>query len=152
MNETPETMTEELKARRYSNSILKTEIGINKTLTQANNVSPYVMTHYTNLNTGENGLKNLIKEILTNNGSIFPNNSHNTELRAMVIAGSMYTEDIIGKVKEIFSRDTKRYTSVRTHLGVFMLKEGTVNCIQLTGKEDFNRTSPRPRKKWYLVQ
>jgi hypothetical protein len=127
---------------------------INNVLTTSNITSPIFHTHYTNLATGKHGIAELISEILTSNGAIFPKDIANTEFRSLGIAASMYVHEIEAAVQSIFTAGSVRYPSatIKTYLAVFMLKKGIIGKIQLTSKEDCNRTSKKSRTKYFLVQ
>lgn len=132
--------------------ILAGEKEIAHVLTTAQ-VKPLVQPHYTNLANGNNGIEALISEILIDHGAVLPLGIETTELRTTAIATSLYMEQILSEVQQRFSAGTSRYpkATVATYLSVFMTKKGIVGKIQLKGKEDPNRTSPKPRAKYFLV-
>ncbi len=104
--------------------------------------------HYTDLATGTNGIEALIKNILMAHGAVWPKNVEDTTFRHMAIAGSMLTEDIILEVRNTFGEDRYPDSTIRMYLSSF----GEFGKIQMTGKEDKDRTCARPRCKWYVAQ
>ena len=153
MNNLIET-NETKAAKTMSNEIIITSCDINNVLTTAKNVSPMFQTHYANMVTGEHGISTLIGEILKENNSSLPLGTENGEFRNVAIATSMFASEIIAKVEEKFTGGTIRYpaATILTYLSVFMFRKGTVGKIKLKGFEDANRTSPKPRVKYYLAQ
>lgn len=154
MNTQTITLEESESAKSMSVEITAASREINNVLTTANSVSPIFHTHYTNMTTGEHGIATLIAEILTENQAVLPLGTENGEFRKVAISASMFASDIIAQVQSKFSDETKRYpvATVLTYLSVFMFKKGTVGKIKLLGVEDINRTSPKPRVKYYLAQ
>jgi hypothetical protein len=138
---------------------------INNVLSTANNVSPLFMGHYFNMESGEHGIETLIMEILRSNDSVFKasvsfdskgKHEHykDNSLRSVVIAHSMFTEDIIFQVQSRFTAGSKRYPYVTIHayLSMFMQKAGTVGKVKLTNAEDKPRPCFKPRCKWFIIE
>lgn len=107
-----------------------------------------VREHYIDTANGIYGIESLIKSILRTNGSVFPAGVEATELRAIAIAGGMFTSEIIAQVRETFGAD--RYPDCTIRMYLSKLAKG-IGKVQLTGSEDKNRPQPKPRCKWYLV-
>lgn len=132
-------------------SILTEQIEINSALSPA--INPIFQGHYFNLDNNLNGIKGLIIQILVENNCIFDlKNANDDTFRDYIINHSLYTFEIVQKIKELFSQDSTRYpqNSIEMNLSVHMLKEQSIGKIQLAGFEDVSRTSPRPRCKWFL--
>jgi len=118
--------------------------------------------HYFNLESAKHGVANLIAEILVEREAQFKAGIEQGELRQIAIAASMFTEEIKAEIDNRFTAGTSRYPlkTVKQYLGVlqnpaskwYIAGLPKVAKIQLTGKEDSDRKSCRPRCKWYLVQ
>jgi len=119
-------------------------------------VHPIFQNHYVNVDNGSNGLADLICEILKENGSQFNAGSESTAMRATIIAGSMFSADIIQAVQEKFSSGSTRYPaeSIRVLLSTPKFMQNRIVKIKQYGKngEDKNRPAGncKPRAKWYL--
>ena len=164
--ETAETLVNEIdSAIALSEEVLATSRDTNDILTASYQVRPVFMTHYVNLRNDTTGIADLITEILTDNGAIFPLGTENTELRSLVVATAMLHDEILAEVEARFSAGTSRYNTntVRPYIGSFMRhdrvnKEGqiiakaTVASFPLTNKEDSARECNRPRSKYYLIK
>lgn len=140
-------------ARKMADMIFANQKDINCVLTDAGNVKPIFMSHFNDIKTGENGLKDLICKILRNRMAEFPSGIANTRLRSIVVNASMFTSEILESVQIEFTKGSTRYplASVATYLSHWMFKAGIVGKIKLTSEEDNTRTSPKPRCKWYLI-
>lgn len=117
-------------------------------LLAAGGIHNLVREHYIDTANGIYGIESLIKSILKANGSVFPKGSEETELKAIAIAGGMFTSEIIAKVRETFGADRYPDCTIRMYLTEFAKGIGK---IQLTGAEDMPRPCPKPRCKWYLI-
>jgi hypothetical protein len=109
----------------------------------------FVRDHYVDTSTGTFGIESLIRNILKSNGSIFPKDAGLTELRPIVIAGSMFTDEIIATVRDTFGSDRYPDGTIRMYLSKFGKQFGKV---KLTNSEDSNRPCPKPRCKWYVAE
>lgn len=109
----------------------------------------FVRGHYVDTATGTFGIESLIRNILKANGSIFPKDAGLTELRPIVVAGSMFTDEIIAAVRETFGADRYPDGTIRMYLSKFGKQFGKV---KLTSSEDSTRTCPKPRCKWYVAE
>jgi hypothetical protein len=125
----------------------------NNTFSTSNMVGPLFHNHYVNMETGLNGIENLITEILTEAEAIFPAGIENGEFRKVAIAASLFPHEIFAAAEIKFSAGSKRYPleTIWQYLGVRMKRANTVGKIQLKGTEDQERDCDRPRSKWYLV-
>jgi hypothetical protein len=137
-----------------SRATIRTCKELNRDLTETQQVSPSVQTHYVNLATGSVGMRGLITEILRANGSIWRGGVSSPADRAAAIGSAMYTEDIIDQARIRFTGGTTRYPShsIMACLGRTMLKRGEVGKIKLSPNEDYSRRCSRPRCKWYLAR
>lgn len=140
-------------AMRLCATVLESGKDSNNVLTVAG-IPPVFQTHVFNVETGKHGVKNLIAEILTENGATFPAGIENTELRSVAIAAGMLASEIKNEVDRRFAAGSSRYpyATVHQYLSVFMVKEGTVCKFQMTTKEDADRHCPKPRTRYYLKQ
>lgn len=145
---------------------------INNFLSASEQVGPEFHTHYTNMESGENGIANLIVKIFMDNGSVFPFDIANGEFRKLAIAGSMFASEIFATTQAEFSAGSKRYPyeTIAAYLSVFMSPDNKhklkglplVGKINLTSSEDFDRPivlgkdgikrKIKPRRKWFLIQ
>ena len=133
---------------------LSGSMDINNVLTTSTQVHPLFQTHYTNMETAENGITALIKEILTANEAVFPKGIEETEFRPIALAASMFASEIIEQVQSRFSNGSMRYPykTVHQYLSIFMTRSGKVGKIKLSNTEDKPRPCNKPRTKWYLVE
>lgn len=123
---------------------------------------PTFQGHYFNLESENHGVANLIAEILAEREAQFKSGIEQSELRQIAIATSMFTEEIKAEIDNRFAAGTSRYPlkTVKQYLGVlqnpaskwYIAGLPKIGKIQLSGKEDSDRKSCRPRCKWYLVQ
>ena len=106
-------------------------------------------THYVDTKNDIHGIEQLIESILATRGAIAPRNAHETAMRDIVIGASLYFHEIESEVRKAFGRE--RYTD--STLRVYLAKKAkNIVNFQLTGMEDAERTSPKPRAKYYLVE
>lgn len=140
-------------AKRLCANVLENGKDSNNVLTVAG-IPPVFQTHVFNVETGKHGVKNLIVEILTENGAIFPAGTENTELRPIVLAASMLASDIKNEVDRRFAAGSTRYpyATVHQYLSVFMVSEGTICKFKMTNKEDSERHCCKPRSRYFLKQ
>jgi len=149
---------------------------INGILTKTEFVSPTFQGHYfdvKNVNRRMHGLKGLIIRILTENAmqvfknhglkttGIFDSNYIDTcnENEAVAFQNSfMTTEQIIDKVKELFSLNSSRYIgingkaqSVKNCLSTYMKKDGTIGHSQTELNTNKKGQKTRPVFGWYAV-
>jgi hypothetical protein len=109
----------------------------------------FVRGHYVDTATGTFGIESLIRNILRANNAIFPAGAEKTELRAIVIAGAKFTDEIIAAVRETFGADRYPDGTIRMYLSKFGKQFGKV---KLSNSEDSNRPCPKPRCKWYVAE
>lgn len=168
-----ETLTAEQKdAIALQREILNGAQDANNVLTTSGQVGPLFHNHFVNMETGDNGIANLIAKVLTDNGSVFPLDVASGEFRKMAIAGSMFASEIFATTQVEFSAGSKRYPfkTIHAYLSVFMSPDNknklkglpVVGMIKLTASEDFDRPKVmgtdgiarkiKPRRKWFLVQ
>ena len=142
------------EARNMQRELLDNAHDIGNVLTTASNVSPVFMPHVFNMHTGKHGIKNLIAEILTERGAVFPKGIELTEFRKVATAASMFASEIIDEVQARFTAGTTRYPyeTIHLYLSVFMFRSGMIGKIKLTNAEDKPRSCFKPRIKWYLIQ
>ena len=147
-------------AINFNREVISGSKEINNFLSTSGQVAPVFHTHFIDMESGKNGIANLIAKILTENDAVFPRDIENTELRSIVIASAMLTSEIMEQVEEQFKCDSKRYprSTIENYLSVFMfrttgkhLSSVKVGKIQLTKTEDANRKCAKPRCKWYLI-
>lgn len=112
-------------------------------------VNLLVRTHYVDTANEIYGVEQLIRSILKANGSIFPPESEQGELRQIVIAGAMFFADIEAEVRRVFGANRYPAVTLRVYL---TQKTKDIHTIQLRGNEDTSRTCPKPRAKYYLVE
>lgn len=104
--------------------------------------------HYTNLDENVFGLEQLISAIMRDNGSVFARGAHEGGLRDIVIASSMFADEILDRIQVINGCNRYPMDSLR----VYLAKRGKNFCkIQLTNAEDSDRLCKRPRVKYYLA-
>jgi hypothetical protein len=172
MNDLMTKTTEQQNAIALQREILSGSQDANNVLTTSGQVGPLFHAHYTNMETAENGIANLIAKILKENGSNFPLNIANSEFRNIAIAGSMFASDIFAATQLEFSAGSIRYPyeTIHAYLSVFMSPDNKhklaglprIGKIDLTSNEDYNRPAvmgkdgkkrkTKPRRKWFLIQ
>lgn len=132
---------------------LSVSIDLNKVYSQSNAVGPLFHTHFVDMGKGLSGIADLIGDILTQAGAVYPEGVELTELRPVAVAGSLYTEEIIQEVQARFAKGTKRYPdqTIRSYLSLADFNRGRFGKIQLSKAEDSPRPCPKPRCKWYLI-
>lgn len=145
-------------AKRLCANVLENGKDSNNVLTVAG-VPPVFQTHVFNVESGKHGIKNLIAEILTENGAEFPEGAEGTNetpspLRPIVLSASMLADDIKQEVDRRFAAGSSRYpyATVHQYLSVFMVKSGKVCKFQMTATEDCERKCCKPRTRYYLKQ
>ena len=151
-----------------SPEVLDSSKAINNTLTTTAIVRPVFMAHYADASNTVMGIMALVKDILRQGEAEFPRNAHETELRKIVIAASMFSSEILAKVQERFSAGTTRYPfqTVKNVLCSYgsnkvygsgprkgqPMGDGSISMIRLSSDEDQPRTCPKPRRKYYLIR
>ena len=149
------TTESEAEAKAFAVSLsaetLQASRDINVTLTACETVKPHVMTLYVNPALNLQGIADLIAYILTEREAIFPAGIELTELRAVVIAGSLFRSQIEREIQNAFTSGTTRYPlqTVKNFLGVY--GKGIIGKIQLSSAEDTGRPCKRPRCKYFLI-
>lgn len=136
-----------------------------QTLQSANNnlhvsgVRAHFQAHYTDAKIDLHGIASMVKDILRQAQAEFPRNAHHTEIRNIVIAHSLFTEEIYAKAQERFfaGSDRGKHQAIRNVLSTYCKNEiakikGT-NNPHATGDYfyDSDRPCAKPRCKWYLI-
>lgn len=137
------------QVRELATEIVDIARDTNNLLASAGNVHNFVRSHYVDVENGVYGIESLINSILKANDSVFPIDSEKTELRAVIVAKSMFAAEIIAAVRVAFGADRYPDHSIKTFLSSHSPQ---VVAVQLSGKEDSTRTCPKPRAKYYLIQ
>ena len=137
---------------QFSMSLKNSLKNANGILNDMNVALPF-RTHYVNIATGANGIELLIASILENKNAVNVNGVESTALRNVAIkTSSMFASDIIAAVRKQFGFDRYPDATVFQYLSVNMVRNGTVGKIKLSNVEDKNRSSFKPRVKYYLVK
>lgn len=153
MNTLNKTETNEAKsfAVAASAEVMKSTQTNNNTLTIAE-VRAHYQGHYANAHERVYGIMMLVADILFKGDAEFPRNSHTGELRNIVVAGSMFTSDILAAAEARWTAGGRRYKAqaIKNVLSTY----GTeyIAKIQLSKTEDQPRDCDKPRCKWYLIQ
>ncbi len=158
------TKSEKKNAIALNREIVSGSQDINNVLSTSGKVSPLFHAHYTNMESGDNGISALIMEILKERDAVFPANfdavkkSHYNDngVRPIVIAASLFTREILDEVEARFTAGTKRYPleTVEAYLSVWLVRGGKVGKVKMTKTEDsINRPKnwSKPRCKWFLI-
>ena len=156
------------KARELARSLNSTMQRLakdgNKVYTLAGNVSPYVMKHWVDMESGEQGIAALILKILREAGAEFPLNVGETTNRTLALKAGLTTDEIISQVVERFSQGSTRYSrgSIKTYLSQWLSKprivkgqtvQPIVASLEQSTFEDSNRgNSTKPRHLWFIIQ
>ena len=143
-----------MKLTNETNTILTEEIqSLNSTLNQES-VRFAFRGHYVNVTNDRHGIKHLITEILKSNGAVLPRYTPSlpSKLRSVYLSEGMTSEEIVNHVRARFGFDRYSDKVIQMYLSRYMFKEGTVDCVQMTGTEDVSRNCKRPRAKYYLVK
>ena len=106
--------------------------------------------HYTNLQTGVNGIEAMLLEIFNSLEAISPKDSHDSNLRKIVIAKSLYFFEIVSQVRSRFGFNRYSNASIRTHLLRDDKLAKVVSNFRLTNSEDKKRKCKSPHVKFYL--
>jgi hypothetical protein len=131
------------------------QLPVNQAITENNSVLSGCGVHFlfrgsrVNLETGKNGIRWLITEILTEAQAIFP--LYAGAYRNLYLSYGLTTEEIIAKVRSVNGFDKYPNHTIEQYLSIIMTKDKQVSRIQMTGKEDRPRDCKRPRCKWYLI-
>lgn len=131
-----------------SREIVDTARDINNTLASGE-IHYLVRNHYVDTAKGTYGIESLIRDILLANGAFFPKGIEATELRGIVVAGAMFTDEIIEAVRDTFGNERYPDGTIRMYLSKFGKQFGKV---KLSNSEDSNRPCSKPRCKWYVAQ
>lgn len=145
---------EKNSAIAMSREIQSSQQDINNVLTTSQAVSGVFHDHWVEMETGKNGIANLISKILSEKEAVFPKGIENTEFRSVAISTSLFASDIIKEVQSQFTAGSIRYPyfTIHTYLSVFMFRKNKVGKIKLSNSEDSERDCCKPRTKYYLVQ
>jgi desulfoferrodoxin (superoxide reductase-like protein) len=146
-------MKNEQETRELQELVISGEQDINNTLTGSKAVGPVFHTHWIELETGKNGIENLIVKILTEAQATFSKGIESSEYRVIAISQSLFASDVIAEVQKRFSIGSIRYpyNTIHQYLSIFMFRKGKVGKIKLTNQEDQDRECCKPRTKWYLI-
>lgn len=130
-----------------SEDILATSQDLNAILASGD-VNINFRTHFVDTARNITGIEQLIRTILTENGAIFPKDSHLSEMRNVVIAKAMTTKDIEKQVRKCFGFERYPNVTLRVYLSTRMKD---VCMIPLSGIED-PTAKTRPHRKYYLAE
>jgi len=141
---------EQLNAISLAPEVYQSARDINTILTSAGTVSPVFMAHHIDLESGRNGIKHLILDILVKAGAVFPNDSN----REIIIEKGLFTTQIMAECQARFSAGSSRYPlqTVKSYLSVFMRKENSIGFIKLTKSEDITRQGTKCRYVWFSIK
>lgn len=107
--------------------------------------------HWTNVQTGQHGILELICQILREAKAVFPEFNETTENRSQYVNRAMLAPAIIAKVRESFGPERYPDQTILQYLSCESHNRGKIGSVQLKGFEDTTRTSKRPRKVFYLI-
>jgi len=144
------TLLKQSEAVSMQTEIISVEREVNTVLTSSKMVAPVFHAHYVNMETGENGIANLITKILTEKGAT----ASKSMTRETIIDNSLFTDDIFEAVQSHFTSESIRYPrkTIENYLSVFMFRQNIVGKIKLSNVEDYFRPCCKPRNKWYLIK
>lgn len=129
---------------------------VNQAVTETNSVLAGCNVHFlfrgsrVNLETGRNGIRWLIAEILADAQAVFPKFDGN--FRNIYLSYGLTTEQIIERVQAINGKDKYPPHTIAQYLSRYMVKDQQVARIQMTTNEDSDRDCLKPRCKWYLLR
>ena len=163
-------MTAKETAKSLMSECLTTIKVVNGILTKTECVPPTFQGHYFGK---ENGLKGLIRKILSENAKsvfkaygketsgLFPHNMLDVcdnETIELVSQSAMRTEQIIEKVIELFTLESSRYVgsdrkaqSIKNCLSTYMKKDGTIGHIETNIQENLNGEKTKSQYGWFLT-
>ena len=152
---------DELSIAPFAVEIVEQSVELNQLFEQGE--IPFAFrTHYVDAENEVYGIGQMIKVILDTFGASNPvadyykqDDEHPEDhpMRAIVIGNSVFADDVEAMVRATFCAESERYTSqtIRNYLASEKKMPG-LGRIQLTGEEDKDRTSPKPRAKYYLPE
>ena len=148
------TTKQENDAIAMQREVLENEKDINNFLSVSNKVGPLFHTHFIDMETGNNGIANLILLILAEKEATFKKGVELTEDRGTAINLSLFASEIIEEVKNRFSNTSKRYPykTIHAYLSIMLFRSGKVGKIKLSNAEDKERDCRKPRTKWYVIK
>jgi hypothetical protein len=145
-----QTMQTETKAENLSDlssDILATSQDLNAILASGG-IKKLVMSHYVDTAKELAGIEQLLVAILTENGAVFPKDSHLTAMRRIVIGGSMTLKAIESEVRKAFGFERYPQSTLRTYLCREL--KNKVCSVKLSKNEATYKT--RPCRKYYLAE
>ena len=105
------------------------------------------------LETGMHGIRHTLVRILQESDAVLPLAPHSDttpfEFRNVYLAKGLTTDEIANKFRAINGFDKYPNRTIADNLSTVL--KGIVASVQMTSKEDLNRTCKRPRVKWYLI-
>lgn len=124
----------------------------NNNVLASGNVKNAFRNHYTDLNTGINGIGKMLEVIFAEANAIAPKGCEETKLRTMAIGISLYFDEIVAQVRAKFGYDRYTDMSIRTYLTSQKSDKlgAKITAIQLTKFED--KSGSKPRTKYYWNQ
>jgi hypothetical protein len=131
-----------------SDDILATSQDLNAILASGG-VKVNFYTHYVNAEKEINGIEQLIRTILTENGAIFPKDSHLSEMRTVVVSKAMRIKDIEKEVRRHFGFERYTFNTLKMYLKREL--KDRVCKIELTKAED-PTAKTRPHCRYYLAE
>ena len=140
-----------------TNNINTENHAMNALLTGTAIVTPRVMTHFVDLESGIHGVAGLVSAYLTHVGAVYPLGIENTSNRPYAIAGGVFPESIIAFVQSCFAQGTLRYSrkSMANWISTHLVKKGVIGKICLSDEEhieyDLKKVCGKARTKIYLV-
>jgi hypothetical protein len=157
-----ETKAKAEKALGLANALIAASVKLNRTFSTVPLVTPYVMAHYVNTATGEQGLSDLICQVLRDSGAVFSGRDIASKRQA-VLAKCLTAGEIIEEVENRFRQGSKRYSngSIYTFLCQIMSKARivkgrivppVVGKLRQTSREDCRRNSSKPRLVWFVIK
>ena len=142
MNETKQNLT------AMSQDILATSQDLNAILASGD-IKINFRTHYVDTAKEIYGIEQLMVAILTENGAIFPRDSHLSEMRNVVIAKSMRIKDIEKQVRQCFGFERYTFNTLKMYLKREL--KDLVCKVELTKTED-STAKTRPHCRYYLAE
>lgn len=133
-----------------SADVIESVCAANNTLMIAG-VRAHYQGHYADAKTRVYGILMLVADILRQHDAEFPQHAHTTTLRHIVVAGAMFTYEILAEVEKRFAGGSRyKVQAVKNVLSTY--GNEFIAKIQLDKNEDQPRPCDKPRCKWYLIQ
>jgi hypothetical protein len=150
MNDSPITNEPKAAAVAMSDELVTASMSINNTL-KIQGTRAFFATHYANAQLDVFGIVSLVQYVLKQNDAVFGRGIEHTDLRAVAIASSMFTSDIIAEVGKLFADAGLRYKPQAVKNVLSTYGKPLIVKITLSSDEDRPRPCSKPRAKWYLV-